>query len=130
MTGFAAVSREDEAGAVSVTIRALNHRYLDLQLRLPPSAAAIEPRLRTLVQQRIARGRVELSVSVQGQRTSTVEITLNEEFTTALEAALAAARERGLITGALSPGDLVRLPQALITRERPIEPDVAAALDA
>ena len=35
MTGFAAVTREDERATVAVTIRALNHRYLDLQLRLP-----------------------------------------------------------------------------------------------
>ena len=35
MTGFASVSHEDEAGVVGVTVRAVNHRYLDVQLRLP-----------------------------------------------------------------------------------------------
>ncbi len=38
MTGFAAVSREDERATIAVTIRALNHRYLDLQLRVPQIA--------------------------------------------------------------------------------------------
>ena len=38
MTGFASLTREDERATVGVTIRAVNHRYLDLQLRLPPSA--------------------------------------------------------------------------------------------
>lgn len=130
MTGFAALTREDEAGAVSVTVRALNHRYLDLQLRLPSSAAGLEARLRTLVQQRVARGRVELSISVQWRRTSTIEVSLNEEFTAALRTALDAAREQGLVTGALSPGDLLRLPQALSIREQAIDPEEAAALDA
>jgi uncharacterized protein YicC (UPF0701 family) len=39
MTGFAALTREDERASISVTIRALNHRHLDLQLRMPSSLA-------------------------------------------------------------------------------------------
>src|SRR5436189_220642 len=35
MTGFASVSRDDERGAIGVTIRSVNHRFLDMQLRLP-----------------------------------------------------------------------------------------------
>ena len=41
MTGFAALTREDERATISVTIRAVNHRHLDLQLRNPQSLAAI-----------------------------------------------------------------------------------------
>ena len=65
MTGFASLTRDDERGTIGVTIRAVNHRFLDLQLRLPPAIADLEPRLRALVQKRLARGRVELSVSLQ-----------------------------------------------------------------
>ena len=39
MTGFASLTRDDERGAMGVTIRSVNHRFLDLQLRLPPSIA-------------------------------------------------------------------------------------------
>ncbi len=39
MTGFASVTRDDERGSLSVTMRAVNHRFLDLQLRLPPLVA-------------------------------------------------------------------------------------------
>ena len=42
MTGFAAVTSEDDRATIAVTIRSLNHRYLDLQLRIPQSLAAIE----------------------------------------------------------------------------------------
>ena len=35
MTGFAAVTREDDLATLAVTIRAVNHRYLDIQFRLP-----------------------------------------------------------------------------------------------
>ena len=54
MTGFAALTREDERATVSVTVRAVNHRFLDVQLRLPQSLADREARIRALVQQ--ARG--------------------------------------------------------------------------
>jgi len=118
MTGFASITREDDRATVAVTIRALNHRYLDLQLRLPQSLSAIESEVRALVGKRITRGRVELSLSMQMRQTPGVEVEFNEEFGRALESALQQARERGLVEGALTPGDLLRLPQALTIRER------------
>jgi uncharacterized protein (TIGR00255 family) len=145
MTGFASLTRDNESATIGVTVRTVNHRFLDLQLRLPPSLAMLEPRLRGLVQQRIARGRVEISVSIQQRRGPALEVEVNEAFLDALGAALERARQRGLITGALTPGDLLRFPQALAIRERAeddaegglpggaiadkVEEAVAAALD-
>ena len=118
MTGFASLSRDDERGAIGVTIRSVNHRFLDLQLRLPPSIADVEPRLRALVQKQLARGRVEVSVSLQLRQVLAPQVELNEEFAKALATAMEQARARGLIEGTLTPGDLLRLPQALSIRER------------
>jgi uncharacterized protein (TIGR00255 family) len=118
MTGFASLSYDDEAMSIGVTVRSVNHRFLDLQLRIPPSIATLEPRLRGLVQQRVARGRVEVSVTIQLRRTPAFEIELNEEFLEALAEALERARRRGIITGALAPGDLLRFPQALAIRDK------------
>jgi uncharacterized protein (TIGR00255 family) len=118
MTGFASVAREDERATIAVTIRALNHRYLDLQLRIPQSLATIEPEVRSLVSKRVARGRVELSLSLQMRQVPGFEVEFNEEFGRALEQALEQARARGLVAGALTPGDLLRLPQALTIRDR------------
>jgi len=119
MTGFTSVTREDDRATISVTIRALNHRHLDMQLRVPAVCAAIEGDLRALVGRHVARGRVELSVSLQLRQPPGIEVEFNEAFGTALERALEQARARGLVTGALTPGDLLRLPQALTIRERP-----------
>jgi uncharacterized protein (TIGR00255 family) len=130
MTGFAAITIEDDAATVAVTVRTLNHRYLDLQLRLPPSLAAIESDIRALVARNVARGRVELSVALQLRAVPGIEVEFNEAFGRALEAALNQARERGLVAGALSPGDLLRLPQALTIRERPTEGDADALAQA
>src|SRR5688572_30241811 len=109
MTGFSAVSREDDRATIAVTIRALNHRYLDLQLRVPQSLAAIETDVRALIGKRVARGRVELNLSLQLRQIPGVEIEFNEDFGRALESALDRARARGLVAGALTPGDLLRL---------------------
>ncbi|PWU25614.1 MAG: YicC family protein [Candidatus Rokuibacteriota bacterium] len=129
MTGFATASHEDDRATIAVTIRAVNHRYLDLQLRIPQSLAAIESDVRALVARRVARGRVELSVSLQIRNVPAPEVEFNEEFGRALAAALDQARERGLVSGALGPGDLLRLPQALTIRDRPAsDPDAAADL--
>jgi len=135
MTGFAALTREDERATVSVTVRAVNHRFLDVQLRLPQSLADREARIRALVQQAVARGRIELGVSVQLRQASVPHVELNEAFVTALEAALERARLRGVIAGHLTPGDLLRLPHAITIREQPAVADpgtseaVAQAVD-
>jgi uncharacterized protein (TIGR00255 family) len=123
MTGFASVSHEDNRATIAVTVRALNHRHLDLQLRVPQSAAELESEVRALVGRLVARGRVELNLSLQLRQTPSVDVELNEAFSAALEAALDRARSRGLVSGTLTPGDLVRLPQALTIRERPTDTD-------
>ena len=117
MTGFASLTRDDERGAIGVTIRSVNHRFLDLQLRLPPSIADLEARLRAIVQKQVARGRVEISISLQLRQPAAPSIALNEEFAQALSGAIEQARSRGLVAGQLAPGDLLRMPQALIIRE-------------
>ena len=126
MTGFASVNSEDDRATINVTIRALNHRHLDLQLRMPQSLAAIESEVRASVAKFVARGRVELGLSLQLRQPPGVEVEFNDVFGAALEQALDKARSRGLITGTLTPGDILRLPQALTIRERPVEADEAA----
>jgi uncharacterized protein (TIGR00255 family) len=125
MTGFAALTDEDDRATIAITVRTLNHRYLDLQLRMPQTLAALESDARAIVGRRVARGRVELSVSLQLRQAPTVEVELNEEFGRALEGALEKARARGLVAGTLTPGDLLRLPQALTIRERQTTADEA-----
>ena len=118
MTGFASLTRDDELATITVTIKAVNHRFLDLQLRVPGSLAAAETRIRGLVQSRVSRGRVEISVSIQQRRTSAVEVELNEPFLDALKVALERARERGYVEGRIGASDLLRFPQALSIREK------------
>lgn len=119
MTGFAALTHEDELLRLSVTARSVNHRYLDVQLRVPPALADLDQELRALVQQRLARGRVELALSVELRTESGVEVDLNETLVAALADAAADARKRGWVAGGLTAGDLLRFPQAVTVRELP-----------
>jgi uncharacterized protein (TIGR00255 family) len=125
MTGFASLTHEDEQGTVGITIRSVNHRFLDLQLRVPQFLGDLEPRVRGLLQKRLSRGRVELAVSVHLRSAARPSVELNAEFVKALSGALDGAREQGLVSGALTPGDLLRLPQAVTIRERSTEVEPA-----
>jgi uncharacterized protein (TIGR00255 family) len=123
MTGFASLTKDDDVATIAVTIRSVNHKFLDLQVRLPATLAAIESRLRTLAQKRVSRGRVEITVTVQQRRVPALEVELNEAFLEALGGAIDRARERGYVSGTMAPGDLLRFPQALQIRERTEDAD-------
>ena len=125
MTGFASLTHEDDRATIGVTVKTVNHRFLDVQLRMPASLSDLEIRVRALLQKRLARGRVELAISVQHRVASTPTVELNEEFANAVVAVIDRARERGLVSGTLTPGDLLRLPQAITIRDRAVEVDPA-----
>jgi uncharacterized protein (TIGR00255 family) len=118
MTGFASVTLDEDAASIAVTLKAVNHRFLDLQLRLPAFTAPLEGRIRSAVQNRLARGRVEVTISVQQRREAGVEVEVNEAFLSALGSALERARSLGFIEGPLTAGDLLRFPQAFTIREK------------
>jgi uncharacterized protein (TIGR00255 family) len=65
MTAFGRGEAEDSGCKISVELRTLNHRFLDLHLRMPRSLMGLEDRLRQLTSAHIARGRVEISISLE-----------------------------------------------------------------
>ena len=117
MTGFAAVVREDDLASASVTLRAVNHRFLDLQIRVPPSVSGLEPLVRARLQRRLSRGRVDAFLTLQHKAMPGVDVVLNEPVVAALAAAVARARQHGWVDGPLAPADLLRVPQAVVFRE-------------
>ena len=130
MTGFASVSREEAGQKVSVTAKSVNHRFLDVALKAPQILAAVEARVRSLVQQRLTRGRVELALGLEMTGEFGREVVLDEALLGRIVEAVEAARARGLITGELTASDIVRIPQVLDIRSRPdqVAPEVVAAL--
>jgi uncharacterized protein (TIGR00255 family) len=134
MTGFASLTRDEQSAVISLTIRAVNHRFLDVQLRTPASLAGLESRLRSIVQQHVARGRIEVAIAIQSRSGKPiVDVEVNEAVIESLSSALERARGRGLVAGTLTAGDLLRFPQAISITERKdeaVDEALAPAVDA
>jgi uncharacterized protein (TIGR00255 family) len=69
MTGFAASAREGQAGSVSVEIRSVNARFLDLSFRAPDDLRAAELAIRDLISASVQRGKVECRISFRSADT-------------------------------------------------------------
>jgi uncharacterized protein (TIGR00255 family) len=123
MTGFAAATVEADGTTATATLKSVNHRFLDLQMRLPQTLSPGEQALRSIVQQRVARGRVEATLNVQSRRVTTSVVELDEAFAGKLGAVIERARELGIVAGTMLPGDLLKFPQALSVREEAVVPD-------
>jgi uncharacterized protein (TIGR00255 family) len=63
MTGYAAASAELDSGSLTLELRAVNHRYLDIQLRMPDELRGFEGTLREEITAQLQRGKVECRVN-------------------------------------------------------------------
>jgi uncharacterized protein (TIGR00255 family) len=113
MTGYGEAAAESVRHAVSVSLRAVNHRFLDLQVRLSEECRGCEALLRDLVGKEIARGRVEMRVEVRSIAERRATVQLHRGVVEAAYAATHQLVEQGLIERGLSAGDLLRIPEAL-----------------
>lgn len=116
MTGFGQAAEESERFRVEVTLRAVNHRFFDLVLRLREEQRDLEPELRALFASALERGRVEASVEVEPIGTRSVAVEVDEELVRALHAVCHDLAARGLLTADLRFGDLLRLPGVVQVR--------------
>ena len=78
MTGFARVEDVCEQGNVSWELRSVNHRYLEINFRLPEEVRRIEPQLRKILQSNLARGKVDCSFRYQLADSQAAALELNE----------------------------------------------------
>jgi uncharacterized protein (TIGR00255 family) len=127
MTGFAAVSRELAGEQVHITVKSVNHRFLDVAVKMPHALAGLDGRIRALTQQRLTRGRVEISISAEVTTPPAREVVIDDALLDQVAAALNGARARGLVSGPLTPGDVLRMPQVLEIRTRAADPTAPAA---
>jgi uncharacterized protein (TIGR00255 family) len=116
MTGFASVSREWSGERVHATLKSVNHRFLDLAIKAPSSLGSLEGRLRTTVQERLARGRVEITIVAESIAPPPREVVLDELLLERVAQVLGAARDRGVVTGGLTASDLLHIPHVVDIR--------------
>jgi uncharacterized protein (TIGR00255 family) len=74
MTGYAQARTEYNGLLLRVTLRSVNHRFLDLRLRLPEGLEMFESALRQQVRDRLRRGHVEVTIYVESQQATAVQI--------------------------------------------------------
>jgi uncharacterized protein (TIGR00255 family) len=127
MTGFARSQvRVHDQLSYSLTLKSVNHRFFDLQLRLPPGLDALEMELRKALKNNLARGHIELTLSTD--RSSQQTAGYNRELVnTYIEAFKAARDEHGLL-GEPDLNAALRLPGALLGENRSSGEEDSAAL--
>jgi len=76
MTGFAALDRSGAEGSrgFSLSVKAVNHRHLDLSVRVPSGLDALEPALRGAVKAEVRRGHVELTLAFEKMAAGTMQL--------------------------------------------------------
>ncbi|HUM05378.1 MAG TPA: YicC/YloC family endoribonuclease [Terriglobales bacterium] len=127
MTGFAQVKGQVN-GRLSFTLslKSVNHRFLDLHFRMPSDSDDLEMKLRRQLKDRLARGHVELTLNIE--RSSNESVSLNRELVGGyIQAFRAAAAEFGL---AAEPdlNVILRIPGALESATLPADGDLEAAV--
>ena len=109
MTAFARREAETPWGTLTWELRSVNHRYLDLGMRLPEELRALEPRVRELMQARLKRGKVDAGLWFT--RAAATDAALDAGQVRRLqELAASAQREAGAVLAPLRAIDVLRWP--------------------
>ena len=80
MTGFGRGEYSDEISKVTVEIRSVNHRYLDIYVKMPRRYSFAEETIKSAIKERLHRGKVEVSVSVDNIGKSDSDVRLDKEL--------------------------------------------------
>ncbi|MFB3921662.1 MAG: YicC/YloC family endoribonuclease [Terriglobia bacterium] len=104
MTGYSKVRTEEGDFTLAVSIKSTNHRFLDLQIRLPFGLEPLEPPMRNAIKSHVTRGHVEVQVTLE--RAGTTELQLDRKLLGAYLSALEKVRQE---FGFASEPDLVAL---------------------
>jgi len=100
MTGYGAAELGTEHGRLSAEIRSVNHRYCEISLRLPRSISGLEGPVRQLLTDRLARGKINLSVSWEGYEDAGGRLKVNHDVARQYVEAMAELKAKyGLIGG-------------------------------
>lgn len=125
MTGFARVRRSGEPGEVTVTVKSVNHRALDVHLHIPSELEALEPAVRQAVRSKVSRGHVDVRVSFAPAHNTGGHALNKPLFEAYLEALRTASAEYGT-SGVADINAALRIPGML---SPPRDEDAPAELE-
>ncbi len=127
MTGFGRGAATGENFAVSVEIKTVNNRFLDINLRLANELQPLEANLKRQIQNRLSRGRVDVFVNYE--RTSEIAYELNRPLIGGYISALKQMQEEFSLTGEPDFNYIARLPNALQTKAEEVGEDFANGIE-
>ena len=137
MTGYASMRLDGlDAGAVTLSIKSVNHRFFDPQVRLPFTLESLDTQIRRLLKESVRRGHIEVSVQIErrGAKSAAV-VAFNDELLGAYVEAFRGAAARHGLAAEPNLNELMRVPgmlsaQAAAPREEAeaLEPVVLAAM--
>ena len=112
MTGFGRGHEILNGRDITVEIRAVNHRYYEFGCRIPRSLGFLEEKLKTLLNGRISRGKVEVSVLVYNTENKDEKISINREIVRDYIDALRSVKDEFSLNDDLSLSHVMRIPDA------------------
>jgi len=109
MTGYGRAVTESSKGAVSVEIRSLNHRFLDISIRAPKEFLYLDPDLRKTARELLSRGKVEIFISLTGKQSNlVVDVDRAAEAADCLARIAEVVGDQVRLDHVLAVGDIVR----------------------
>src|SRR6188474_1913036 len=126
MTGYGKGTITGEDFSVSVDLKTVNNRFLDIHLRAGSELAALEPVIKKRIGQRLSRGRVDVTISVE--RTAQLAYELNRPLIAGYINALKQLQQDFAIGGELDINLLARIPGALQPARNGIDERIVEAL--
>ncbi len=131
MTGFGRGHEILNGRDITVEIRAVNHRYYEFGCRIPRSLGFLEEKLKTLLNGRISRGKVEVSVLVYNVDAPDEKISINKEVVKDYIDALRSVKDEFELTDDLSLSHVMRIPDAFtVVKEEADEEQIWADVKA
>jgi uncharacterized protein (TIGR00255 family) len=129
MTGYAAVSADSPRGRLSLELRSVNARFLDLQFRIAEELRALEPMLRELITAHVSRGKVDCRLFLNEAAGQHAPQSLNAEALSRLKRLSAEAVKSFPDAAALSLADVLRWPGVIAEQSADEEKMSAIAAD-
>ncbi len=133
MTGYAVSSRESAAGTLTIELKSVNSRFLDLQFRINDDLRSLEPLLREAIMARTARGKVECRLSFGRKAQGDSTLATNDALLSSLASLQQKLQVQFPDARPLSISDLLRWPGVLAESEisqESLQADVQATLAA
>lgn len=126
MTGFGKGMAAGENFIVSVELKTVNNRFLDISLRLPQELQPLEADLKRLINSRLSRGRVDVFLNFE--RNNEVVYELNRPLIAGYLSVLKQLKDEFSLTGEADLNSIARLPNVLQTKREDLSEDFAAGV--